>query len=312
MRSTTNHAGRSRWRIAVLLMSLAVVLLSICASSSWAMSPLTLSSRATLVEPTGGAGFKFFDTATLSASGEQPTGTVTFKAFGPILWPFAYSSAACSGAPTYESTDPVVDASATSQTFVPPPGDEKLYLFTASYSGDTHYEPTTSECGAANESVLVPLVSFALPGVLAEAPPAAPPAMPSVGAAPVRVTSFSFSPSRFALGRGKSSLVRFSLSTATPIEIVFARKVSGQQTVRGCIPALRPAKVSKRRRCVARRVMGAVATVGKIGANEVVFDGHVGSRLLPAGTYVAQVRAAGVSSSTAGIELVRHRTESRH
>lgn len=155
-----------------------------------------------------------------------------------------YSATACSGTPAYESANPVIEGNATSQTFVPPPGDEKLYLFTASYSGDVHYEPATSECRAANESVMVPLVGFALPGLPAEPAPTSAPAMPKIVEPPVRVASLRFAPSRVVLGRG--SLVRFSLSAAAPVEVTFARKVPGRQTARGCLPASRPAKVPLR------------------------------------------------------------------
>jgi hypothetical protein len=313
MHRAANHAGRSSRRVAVLIASVAVMasLALVVATSSLATSmPVTLSSHTTLVQPAEGAGFKFFDAATLSASGEQPTGTMTFRAFGPILWPFAYSSTACSGTPADESTEPVIEGDATSQIFTPPPGDEKLYLYTVSYSGDAHYEPATSKCGADNESVLVPLVSFAMPGQPEVSP--TPSTMPRGPEQPVRVASLRFSPSRLALGHGRS-LVLFSLSAAAPIEIRFARKLAGRRTSRGCMPASRPARVPKWQRCIARRTTGVITGAGEPGANRFVFDGHVGSRLLPAGTYVAQVKAAGVSSSnTAELEVVRHGAKSRH
>lgn len=149
--------------------------------------------------------------------------------------------------------------------------------------------------------------------LVAEAPPPPAPAMPKAVAPPVRVAGLRFSPSRFALGHGRGSLVRFSLSAASPIEITFARKVAGRQTTRGCIPASRPAGVPKGRRCTAQRFIGTVAGAGEPGANQLAFDGHVGPRLLPAGAYAARVIVPGVgSSNTAGLEVMRHGPKDRH
>jgi hypothetical protein len=318
MRSASTHAGRfhRRTRASMAATVAASLMLGVAAPASAAMMTPTLSSQTTLVQPAGGAGFKFFDTASLSVGGgaPPPTGAVTFKAYGPIPWPFAYNASSCSGAPAYESTDPVAYASATSQIFVPPQGDEQLYLFTATYSGDSNYEAVTSECGAPHESVVVPLVAYALPGTPeTTGPPQMPSPPPKAFVPPVRVGDLHFRPSRFALGHGRWALVRFTLTAASPIEITFRRKLVGRRTTRGCVAAARPSDVRTRRRCTAWRTVGAVKRQGGPGANHFIFDGHIEARLLPPGAYLARVKVPGTSgSSGVAIEVVRASTRHGH
>jgi hypothetical protein len=120
------------------------------AGESVTISPLVLSitMQTALVSLMAGP-YAFSGAAILSGvpSGlPAPTGTVTFNVYGPIIYPFAYGPESCTGTPQYTSTNPVnsVGTSATSNMFIPPSGEEKLYLFTASYSGDAFYAPVTS------------------------------------------------------------------------------------------------------------------------------------------------------------------------
>ncbi|HEX2054381.1 MAG TPA: Ig-like domain repeat protein [Actinomycetota bacterium] len=87
------------------------------------------------------------DTATLSG-GVNPTGTITFTAFGP-------NDATCAGAPVYTATVPVNGNGTYTATpaFVPTaPG---TYRFVASYSGDANNAGVTAPCNAPNETVEV-------------------------------------------------------------------------------------------------------------------------------------------------------------
>ena len=86
------------------------------------------------------------DTATI-AGGHQPSGTVTFRLYGP-------SDANCSSQPVFTDVVPVAgNAAYASGGFAPAqPGQ---YFFTASYSGDVGNNATASLCNAAGASVVV-------------------------------------------------------------------------------------------------------------------------------------------------------------
>jgi hypothetical protein len=100
----------------------------------------TLSSTATNAV-TGGS---VSDTATL-ASGFNPTGTLTFKAFGP-------NDATCSGAPAFTHAVAVNNGNASynSTNFANVPAGE--YRWTIDYAGDANNNSATSPCNAANET----------------------------------------------------------------------------------------------------------------------------------------------------------------
>jgi hypothetical protein len=85
------------------------------------------------------------DTAAVSG-GFNPTGTVTFRFFGP-------NDSTCATAPVFTSTKTLSGGSATSNPFVPTiPG---TYRWIASYSGDANNNAVVGMCNAANESVAV-------------------------------------------------------------------------------------------------------------------------------------------------------------
>ena len=114
----------------------------------------TIATQATPSVPIGNL---ISDTAivTGAAGAGSPTGTVTFTLFGP-------DDALCAGAPVFTSGPQVLEpaspgppptATATSGPFVPAaPG---TYRWTAAYSGDLAYSPTTSACNDVNETSLV-------------------------------------------------------------------------------------------------------------------------------------------------------------
>jgi hypothetical protein len=104
----------------------------------------TMTAVATPPATTGGA---IVDTATL-AQGVNPTGTITFKLFGP-------GDATCSGAPVLTSTRTV----AGNGNYISDPYTVTLpggYRFEASYSGDASNTATPfTSCGAAANTVTV-------------------------------------------------------------------------------------------------------------------------------------------------------------
>jgi hypothetical protein len=109
----------------------------------------TLSSTAT----NAAVGAAISDSATL-AGGASPTGTLTFKAFGP-------NDATCSGAAVYSNTVSVAGAgSYGSGNFTTSAAG--AYRWTVAYSGDANNGSTTSPCNAANETSTVTQVTPAL------------------------------------------------------------------------------------------------------------------------------------------------------
>lgn len=86
------------------------------------------------------------DTATLAA-GNQPTGTITFKVYGP-------DDATCTGpATTVGSVAVNGNGGYPSPAFKP--NAVGTYRWIASYSGDARNEPVSGACGDANEQVVV-------------------------------------------------------------------------------------------------------------------------------------------------------------
>jgi len=85
------------------------------------------------------------DTATI-AGGFNPTGTVTFRAYGP-------ADASCSLAPAFTDTKPLSAGAAVSSSFTPAAAG--LYRWIASYSGDANNAPSASACGNANQAVTI-------------------------------------------------------------------------------------------------------------------------------------------------------------
>jgi hypothetical protein len=97
------------------------------------------------------------DSGALSA-GVAPTGTVTFKAFGP-------ENATCTGTPAFEATIPVAgNGNYPSGNFTPAAAG--TYRWTASYSGDANNNAATSPCNSANETSTV---AKAAPGLTSNA-----------------------------------------------------------------------------------------------------------------------------------------------
>jgi hypothetical protein len=86
------------------------------------------------------------DAATL-AGGLSPTGTITFRLFGP-------GNATCTGTPAFTSTKPVSgNGSYTSAPFTPTVVG--TYRWIAAYSGDANNSPVSTVCSDPAETVRV-------------------------------------------------------------------------------------------------------------------------------------------------------------
>lgn len=117
-------------------------------NESVTVTPVGTPALVTQVSPTtASVGQPIVDTATLSGA-TNPTGTITFNAFGP-------NDATCAGAPVYTATVPVNGNGAypASPAFVPTaPG---TYRFIAAYGGDANNAPIVGVCNAPGETATV-------------------------------------------------------------------------------------------------------------------------------------------------------------
>ncbi|MCW2766601.1 MAG: hypothetical protein JWO11_2560 [Nocardioides sp.] len=114
----------------------------------------TLTTSASTGGPIGTA---ITDTATLTG-GHTPTGTITFKLYGP-------NNATCTGTQVFTSTKPLV---VLTQSAAFTPTAAGTYRWTASYSGDANNATTTGACNAPDESVVI---TKANPGLTTNASP---------------------------------------------------------------------------------------------------------------------------------------------
>jgi uncharacterized repeat protein (TIGR01451 family) len=102
----------------------------------------TIATQASASVVVGGS---ITDTATVSG-GHSPTGTVTFKLYGP-------DDATCATAIFTSANRPLSGGSATSAPF--PTTDAGTYRWIATYNGDANNESVHGACNDANESVVV-------------------------------------------------------------------------------------------------------------------------------------------------------------
>jgi hypothetical protein len=144
---TTNSARRTARHRLVIASLLTVVVVASLQTVAWADARLADPVLANQASPSGfPAGVSIYDSATLG-QGDNPTGTITFRLFGP-------SDPTCSGAPLFTSTTSVAgNAYYTSGYF--PAAVAGTYRWIASYSGDADNNPASSRCDDAGAAVMV-------------------------------------------------------------------------------------------------------------------------------------------------------------
>jgi hypothetical protein len=106
-------------------------------------TPTTLSTQAS---PSTLLGGPLYDRATLSG-GSSPTGTITFKLYGP-------NDTNCTG-PVAFSSPVTVSGNGTYQSAPFTPSAVGTYRWTADYSGDGTNSPSSDPCNSANESATI-------------------------------------------------------------------------------------------------------------------------------------------------------------
>jgi uncharacterized repeat protein (TIGR01451 family) len=116
----------------------------------------TLTTRATAQVASGGS---ISDVATL-LGGSNPTGTITFRLYGP-------SDPSCGGPALATSTETVVDnGSYSSAAFTA--GTNGAYHWIASYAGDGNNAPAAGSCGDPGETTVVGMLAPTLTTTAAE------------------------------------------------------------------------------------------------------------------------------------------------
>ncbi|HET7489253.1 MAG TPA: Ig-like domain repeat protein [Acidimicrobiales bacterium] len=142
---TTTGAGTYRWRATYSGDTNNNAVSTPCNDTGESVSVLKATPTiATQASSTVVLGSSISDTATISA-GFNPTGTVTFTAYGP-------DDATCASAVT-SSTGTVAGGQATSAPFTP--AGAGTYRWRAAYSGDTNNNAVSTPCNDAGESVSV-------------------------------------------------------------------------------------------------------------------------------------------------------------
>ncbi|MEY2494848.1 MAG: large repetitive protein [Verrucomicrobiota bacterium] len=101
------------------------------------------------------------DSATL-AGGASPTGSITFKLYGP-------NDGTCGNAPIFTSAAIPVSGNATYNSGNFTPTVSGTYRWIASYSGDSSNNAVTGACNDANESVIVSKANPAISGTVSPA-----------------------------------------------------------------------------------------------------------------------------------------------
>jgi FG-GAP-like repeat len=100
-------------------------------------------------EATASAAFgqSIMDKATL-ASGDNPTGSIVFKAYGP-------NNATCSGSPAFTSSAVTVSGNDVYESPTFTPTTAGTYRWVATYSGDSNNNTSSGACNDANETSVV-------------------------------------------------------------------------------------------------------------------------------------------------------------
>ncbi len=154
----TAAAGTYRWTAVYRDESLAELATEACVpASTVSQATPALSGAATAAATVGQA---ITNTVTLSA-GFAPTGTLTFRAFGP-------DDPTCAGPPAFERVETVSGnvPYAPGVEFKPPPG---LYLWMVAYSGDANNASSELPCGSESQASLVSKATPALTGIATSA-----------------------------------------------------------------------------------------------------------------------------------------------
>ena len=137
----------------------------IVAGDAFSYGPLIDKTRPTLTtiaSPGISLGTSVHDAATL-AKGQSPSGTITFKLYGP-------NDESCSKPPAFTSAPVTVSGNGAYESPAFTPSAAGTYHWTAGYSGDANNESASTACGDPSESVTVAkasptLTTTASPGI---------------------------------------------------------------------------------------------------------------------------------------------------
>jgi alpha-tubulin suppressor-like RCC1 family protein len=253
-------------------------------SSSNAGGPVTVSvaspSISTSQQPTSArVGSSIADQATVSG-GESPTGTVTFKVFGPQ--PTAPTSCASGGTTVGTATVSGNGTFHPSARFTPSSAGD--YWWYVSYGGDSNNNPAGSACGA---SMTKTVVASAAVGV---------PRLSALGVSPHRLSLAGRNlGGRCVTPTGKNNghkrcrraiklKVSYTLSTAASVAFTLTHATPGRNVAGRCVKQTGENK--RHARCTrATSVHGSITLEGKAGANHFTFTGTIDAHKLNPGSY---------------------------
>lgn len=132
-------------------------------------------------------------------------------------------------------------------------------------------------------------------------------------AAAPTVTSFSISPKHFRVSKKPTAITasrhkkakgprgatfHYRLSIAASVKIEIEEALAGAKVRGKCVAVTR--KIARHRypHCTRYKVKGTLSRTGKAGANKLLFSGRIGSRALPAGSYLASIVGTANSKSS--------------
>ncbi len=103
------------------------------------------------------------------------------------------------------------------------------------------------------------------------------------------LTKLKLSKSRFAVGRGRSITLKFTLSEASAVKLDFAKVLTGKRVKsksgKTSCRAVAHAPAKRSARCTIYRVAGSLSRKGVKGENSIKFTGKIGKKTLKPGLY---------------------------
>ncbi len=231
--------------------------------------------------------------ATLSG-GASPTGTVTFKVFGPQ----STAPADCSGGTTVGTAHMTTDGSySPSSGFTPTQAGD--YWWYASYGGDVNNNPDGSSCGSG-----MPETSVTLPSpVVSQFQQTH--TVWREGSAPARISgqrSGASTQGQRASRPPVGTTFTFGLNVPATVTLRFMARQPGREVNGRCVA---PTTHNTHDRACTRAVpAGTLSMRAHAGHVRLAFDGRISpSRTLPLGSYTVTITATNVKGTSEGQKL---------
>jgi hypothetical protein len=264
--------------------------------------------------------------STLVGGGDAPSGTVTFKVFGPL----SSAPSSCTAGTSVGTATITRDGSYSSDTGFTPAA-AGAYWWYASYGGDSDNNSVTTTCGVPMAETVVAAASGTGGNgsggngsggsgstgsggggstgstITTALPPA--PQVSALGVKPLHLIRGrevkGHCVKLSARNRGSKSCtesttyaVSYTLNTGAGLTLTFERLVAGHKAAGRCVASANGHR--KGPKCTLLvRVRGSLTAHGTAGANSLVFNGRVSGRALAAGSYELIATPTGATSGGA-------------